>query len=185
MLHPMQFHRFVPVFVTADNEWIHPPAVVVSEAIAIPHAHGAIGHLLRSRTDLSPSRCRKPNKPSPTSDTPTPAYEPTTGSPPPACGPLCSSSGTSDILPILAFTSGNDMSPHDQRTNIAADLLRCASPVQPGGPRNPVPAPSQPDMGCAGIFSSYLNQDGSGLRSYARITHPPVKSPPAPDWRPN
>ncbi|QQZ18878.1 MULTISPECIES: phosphatidylserine/phosphatidylglycerophosphate/cardiolipin synthase family protein [Rhodococcus] len=44
----------VLVFVTADNEWIYPPAVVDSEAIAIPRTPGAIGHLLRSRTDLSP-----------------------------------------------------------------------------------------------------------------------------------
>ncbi|MFD6062712.1 phospholipase D-like domain-containing protein [Rhodococcus wratislaviensis] len=44
----------VLIFVTADNEWIYPPAVVDSEAITILHAHGAIGHLLRSRADLSP-----------------------------------------------------------------------------------------------------------------------------------
>jgi hypothetical protein len=44
----------VLVFVTADNDWIHAPSVVDSEAIAIPHSHGAIGHLLRSRVDLSP-----------------------------------------------------------------------------------------------------------------------------------
>ena len=44
----------VLIFVTADNEWIYPPAVVDSEAIAILHAHGAIGHLLRSRADLPP-----------------------------------------------------------------------------------------------------------------------------------
>lgn len=54
MLHQMQFHRLVLIFVTADNEWIYPPAVVDSEAITILHAHGAIGHLLRSRADLSP-----------------------------------------------------------------------------------------------------------------------------------
>ena len=44
----------VLIFVTADNEWIYPPAVVDSEAIAILHSRGAIGHLLRSRADLSP-----------------------------------------------------------------------------------------------------------------------------------
>ncbi|MFC9363416.1 phosphatidylserine/phosphatidylglycerophosphate/cardiolipin synthase family protein, partial [Rhodococcus sp. NPDC057014] len=43
----------VLVFVTAD-EWLHPPAVVDSEAIAIPRSPFAIGHLLRSRTDLDP-----------------------------------------------------------------------------------------------------------------------------------
>lgn len=44
----------VLLFVTADNEWIHAPAVVDSEAIAILHAPGAVGHLLRSRADLAP-----------------------------------------------------------------------------------------------------------------------------------
>nr|GLK33841.1 hypothetical protein GCM10017611_06840 [Rhodococcus wratislaviensis] len=31
-----------------------PPAVVDSEAIAILHSRGAVGHLLRSQADLSP-----------------------------------------------------------------------------------------------------------------------------------
>jgi len=44
----------VLIFVTADNEWIYPPAVVDSEAIAILHSRGAVGHLLRSRADLHP-----------------------------------------------------------------------------------------------------------------------------------
>ncbi|MDF3312167.1 phosphatidylserine/phosphatidylglycerophosphate/cardiolipin synthase family protein [Rhodococcus sp. T2V] len=44
----------VLVFVAADHEWLYPPAVVDSEAIAIPRSPGAIGHLLRSRTDLDP-----------------------------------------------------------------------------------------------------------------------------------
>ncbi|QSE88033.1 phospholipase D family protein (plasmid) [Rhodococcus pseudokoreensis] len=44
----------VLLFVTADNSWVHPPAVVDSEAIAILHAPGAAGHLLRSRADLAP-----------------------------------------------------------------------------------------------------------------------------------
>ena len=44
----------VIVFVSVDNEWIYPPAVVVSEPIRIPHAGGAVLHFLRIRTDLSP-----------------------------------------------------------------------------------------------------------------------------------
>ncbi|MFC9557033.1 phospholipase D family protein [Rhodococcus sp. NPDC056960] len=44
----------VLLFVTADNQWLYAPAVVDSEAIAILHAHGAVGHLLRSRVDLAP-----------------------------------------------------------------------------------------------------------------------------------
>lgn len=43
----------VLVFVSA-NQWFYPPAVVASEAIAIPRSRGAVGHLLRSRTDLDP-----------------------------------------------------------------------------------------------------------------------------------
>jgi hypothetical protein len=54
MLHPMQFHRFVLIFVTDDNEWIYPPAVVDSDAIAIPHTHSAFGQLLLIRADLQP-----------------------------------------------------------------------------------------------------------------------------------
>ncbi len=44
----------VIVFISVDNEWIYPPAVVVSEPIRIPHAGGAALHILRIRTDLSP-----------------------------------------------------------------------------------------------------------------------------------
>ncbi|WAM19379.1 phosphatidylserine/phosphatidylglycerophosphate/cardiolipin synthase family protein [Rhodococcus sp. JS3073] len=44
----------VVIFVTDDNEWIYPPAVVDSDAIAIPHTHKAFGHLLRTRADLQP-----------------------------------------------------------------------------------------------------------------------------------
>ena len=39
---------------TDDNEWIYPPAVVHSDAIAIPHTHKAFGHLLLVRADLQP-----------------------------------------------------------------------------------------------------------------------------------
>lgn len=44
----------VIVFASVDNEWIYPPAVVVSEPIRIPHAGGAVLHFLRIRADLSP-----------------------------------------------------------------------------------------------------------------------------------
>ena len=44
----------VLVFISADHAWLHPPTVVDSEAIAIPRSRRAIGHLLRSRTDLDP-----------------------------------------------------------------------------------------------------------------------------------
>lgn len=44
----------VLLFVTADNAWVHSPAVVDSDPIAILHAPGAVGHLLRSRADLAP-----------------------------------------------------------------------------------------------------------------------------------
>ncbi len=54
MLHPMQFHRFDVLIFTDDNEWIYPPAVVDSDAIAIPHTHRAFGHLLLVRADLQP-----------------------------------------------------------------------------------------------------------------------------------
>ncbi|EME18522.1 phospholipase D-like domain-containing protein [Rhodococcus triatomae] len=38
--------------VTADNTWIHPPAVVDSDPIPIPHNPHAIAFLLRTRADL-------------------------------------------------------------------------------------------------------------------------------------
>ncbi|MGO4611654.1 hypothetical protein AB4142_35490, partial [Variovorax sp. 2RAF20] len=40
--------------VTADNTWIHPPAVVDSDPISIPHSPHAVAYLLRTRTDLEP-----------------------------------------------------------------------------------------------------------------------------------
>ena len=40
--------------VTADNKWIHPPTVVDSDAIPLPHSRKAIAYLLRSRSDLPP-----------------------------------------------------------------------------------------------------------------------------------
>jgi hypothetical protein len=40
--------------VTADNEWIYPPAVVDSEAIAVPHTRTAEMYTLRIRTNLEP-----------------------------------------------------------------------------------------------------------------------------------
>lgn len=44
----------VLIFVTDDNDRIYPPAVVDSEAIAIPRIHRAFGHLLLTRADLQP-----------------------------------------------------------------------------------------------------------------------------------
>nr|GLK34234.1 hypothetical protein GCM10017611_10790 [Rhodococcus wratislaviensis] len=44
----------VLIFVTDDDEWIYSPAVVDSDAIAIPHTHRAFGHLLLVRADLHP-----------------------------------------------------------------------------------------------------------------------------------
>ncbi|MGW0021023.1 phosphatidylserine/phosphatidylglycerophosphate/cardiolipin synthase family protein [Rhodococcus sp. NPDC003382] len=40
--------------VTADTAWIHPPAVVASDPISIPHTRHAVAYLLRTRTDLQP-----------------------------------------------------------------------------------------------------------------------------------
>ena len=54
MLHPMQFHRFVIDFVSADDQWIYPPAVVVSDRIKIPRSGGAVLFFLRIRAGLSP-----------------------------------------------------------------------------------------------------------------------------------
>lgn len=47
--------RFDVLFeVTADNAWIHPPAVVDTDPIPIPHTRHAVAYLLRSRSDLEP-----------------------------------------------------------------------------------------------------------------------------------
>ena len=40
--------------VTADDAWIHPPAVVDTDPIPIPHTRHAVAYLLRTRTDLEP-----------------------------------------------------------------------------------------------------------------------------------
>ncbi|ELB93442.1 MULTISPECIES: hypothetical protein [unclassified Rhodococcus (in: high G+C Gram-positive bacteria)] len=42
------------VFVSADDEWIHPPVVVVSDPIGISRSGGAVLYFLRIRTDLPP-----------------------------------------------------------------------------------------------------------------------------------
>ncbi|MDH6284942.1 phosphatidylserine/phosphatidylglycerophosphate/cardiolipin synthase family protein [Prescottella agglutinans] len=42
--------------VTRDNMWIHPPAVVDSDLISIPHNPNAVACLLRARLDLEPLR---------------------------------------------------------------------------------------------------------------------------------
>ncbi|MFD9664375.1 phosphatidylserine/phosphatidylglycerophosphate/cardiolipin synthase family protein [Rhodococcus sp. NPDC059968] len=44
----------VIIFVSADDEWIYPPAVVVSDAMKIPRSGGAVLYFLRIRTDLPP-----------------------------------------------------------------------------------------------------------------------------------
>ncbi len=44
----------VIVFVSADNEWIYPPAVVTSEPTRIPRSGGAVLVFLRIRADLPP-----------------------------------------------------------------------------------------------------------------------------------
>ncbi|TCN53559.1 hypothetical protein EV641_106205 [Rhodococcus sp. SMB37] len=44
----------VLIQVTADNTWIHPPAVVHSDPIPIPHTRHAIAYQLRTRADLDP-----------------------------------------------------------------------------------------------------------------------------------
>ncbi|QHE72787.1 hypothetical protein GFS60_06435 (plasmid) [Rhodococcus sp. WAY2] len=41
--------------VTADNEWLCPPAVVDSDPIAIPHPRKAIAYRRRTRVDLEPT----------------------------------------------------------------------------------------------------------------------------------
>ncbi|QYA99737.1 phosphatidylserine/phosphatidylglycerophosphate/cardiolipin synthase family protein (plasmid) [Rhodococcus sp. USK10] len=40
--------------VTADDHWLHPPAVVDSDAIPVPHSRKAVAYLLRTRVDLEP-----------------------------------------------------------------------------------------------------------------------------------
>ena len=44
----------VIVFVSADDEWIYPPAVVISDPMRIPRSGGAVLFFLRTRTDLPP-----------------------------------------------------------------------------------------------------------------------------------
>lgn len=44
----------IVIQVTADNTWIHPPAVVESDPIPIPHSPHSVGYLLRTQTDLEP-----------------------------------------------------------------------------------------------------------------------------------
>ncbi|MDH6288196.1 hypothetical protein M2275_003102 [Rhodococcus opacus] len=42
------------IFVSADDEWIYAPAVVVSDPMKIPRSRGAVLYFLRIRTDLPP-----------------------------------------------------------------------------------------------------------------------------------
>lgn len=42
--------ELLTVFVSAEDEWIHPPAVVVSDPMPIPRS-GAVLYFLRIRTD--------------------------------------------------------------------------------------------------------------------------------------
>nr|WP_244373004.1 hypothetical protein [Rhodococcus sp. ZPP] len=42
------------VFVSANDKWIHPPAVVISDPMRIPRPGGAVLFFLRTRTDLPP-----------------------------------------------------------------------------------------------------------------------------------
>lgn len=44
----------VVVLVSADQEWIYPPAPVASEPIRIPRSGGAVLYFLRTRADLAP-----------------------------------------------------------------------------------------------------------------------------------
>ncbi|MDV6271604.1 phospholipase D family protein [Rhodococcus globerulus] len=44
----------IVIVVSADNEWIYPPAVVASEPLRIPRSGGAVLYFLRIRTDLHP-----------------------------------------------------------------------------------------------------------------------------------
>ncbi|QHE73196.1 phospholipase D family protein [Rhodococcus sp. WAY2] len=44
----------VIVFVSTGDEWIHPPAVVISDPMRIPRSGGAVLFFLRTRTDLPP-----------------------------------------------------------------------------------------------------------------------------------
>lgn len=53
--HRNRLHRGdVLLQVTADNTWIHPPSVIDTDPIRIPHTRHAIAYLLRTRTDLEP-----------------------------------------------------------------------------------------------------------------------------------
>lgn len=42
----------VIVFVSADDQWVHPPTVVTSDPMRVPRSDGAVLHFLRTRTDL-------------------------------------------------------------------------------------------------------------------------------------
>ncbi|MBV6757451.1 phospholipase D family protein [Rhodococcus opacus] len=42
----------VIVFVSTDDQWLYPPAVVTSDAMRVPRSGGAVLHFLRTRTDL-------------------------------------------------------------------------------------------------------------------------------------
>ena len=44
----------VVVFVSVDDGWVYPPAVVVSDPMKIPRSGGAVLYFLRIRTDLTP-----------------------------------------------------------------------------------------------------------------------------------
>ncbi|MFZ2527079.1 MAG: phosphatidylserine/phosphatidylglycerophosphate/cardiolipin synthase family protein [Rhodococcus sp. (in: high G+C Gram-positive bacteria)] len=44
----------VLIQITADNTWIHPPAVIHSDPIRLPHTRHAIAYQLRARVDLDP-----------------------------------------------------------------------------------------------------------------------------------
>lgn len=43
----------VIIFVSPDDEWIYPPAVVISESIRIPQSGRAVQYFLRTRADLA------------------------------------------------------------------------------------------------------------------------------------
>ena len=90
----------VVVFVTADHEWLYAPAVVDSEAIAIPRSPGAVGHLLRSRTDLDPIPVRRGADPRRGRASGCPAAGRSSHR---FCGPRCLGSGTSKARPHHAL----------------------------------------------------------------------------------
>jgi hypothetical protein len=128
--------RDVIIQVTDDNEWIFPARGRGPRR----HRHspypprGRPSHAHPNRPGSS--RCRTPRKFSPTSDTPTHGWEPTTKSSPPACVPHCSDSGICDT----ASHSQSDQTPGGPAPATPSRPQGCRSclpPIRPGTSTTP------------------------------------------------